>query len=61
MVFDGVDGTVFSPVDGLWDTLNIEDGGVGGLNEVVWFLLVSEESLVLILSPVGELVMSEGE
>jgi len=59
LVLDGVDGTLGSPVDGVGEVVGGEgdNGGlVNGLGS-----LVSEESLVLILGPGGELIVSNGE
>jgi len=62
LVLDSVDGTSLSPVDGLWDVLSVEDGDVlGSLNEVMLRSLVSQESLVLVMSPVRELVVTKIE
>ena len=57
LVLDWVDGSLGSPVDGGGEVGGIEDldGGGGGLS------LVSEESLVFVLGPGGELVVSDGE
>ena len=60
LVLDWVDGTLGSPVDGVGEVGDIEDLNVLGEVSVSWHL-ESEELLVLVMSPGGELVVSNGE
>jgi len=60
LVLDGVNGTLGSPVDGVSKVGVVEHGDVLRGVETGWGL-ESEELLVLLLSPGGELVVANGE